>query len=138
MTETQRHWTIAKTKDGTREAAIEAAIARLGVKGISELMDRLLYMEEMLNGAIKAQITHNEKSQEGGQMRYPKMQRYEPARHNESVSIDVSSVTLRRGEFVQIRCDELVIEVRRDDNGVVGICSTQHMEIQTFEEVYGG
>ena len=59
----QQHWTIAKTKDGTREAKIAAAIERTGVKGISELVDRLLDMEEMFNGATQAQSASPEPEQ---------------------------------------------------------------------------
>jgi len=55
MTETQRHWTIAKTKDGTREAKIAAAIERMGVKGFTELVDRLLEMEEAIHKTNPAQ-----------------------------------------------------------------------------------
>ena len=57
----QRHWTIAKT--AAREAAIAAAIERTGVKGISELVDRLLDMEEMFNGATQAQSVDPEPAQ---------------------------------------------------------------------------
>ena len=59
----QLHWTIAKTKDGIREAKINAAIERTGVKGISELVDRLLDMEEMFNGATQAQSVDPEPAQ---------------------------------------------------------------------------
>jgi len=51
----QQHWTIAKTKDGTREAKIAAAIERMGVKGFTELVDRLLEMEEAIHKTNPAQ-----------------------------------------------------------------------------------
>ena len=60
--QSQRHWTIAKT--AAREAKIAAAIERTGVKGFTALVDRLLDMEEMFNGATQAQNAQNEKSQE--------------------------------------------------------------------------
>ena len=59
--QSQRHWTIAKT--AAREAKIAAAIKRTGVKGISELVDRLLDMEEMFNGATQAQSVGPEPAQ---------------------------------------------------------------------------
>jgi len=61
MTETQRHWTIAKTT--AREAKIAAAIERTGAKGFTALVDWLLDMEKMFNSATQAQSVDPEPAQ---------------------------------------------------------------------------
>jgi len=76
-------------------------------------------------------------SQEQPHEQPTKNQNYEPHKERISHEIKLSSITLRPGEFIHIFANGKSVEVLLDDDGVIGVCVSEGVAVNTFEENYG-
>lgn len=66
----------------------------------------------------------------------PQNQNYNSVKKHQSVTVDVGFLSLRHGEFIHIDAGGKAIEVRMDDDGNVGICVSDGVDVATLNEVY--
>ena len=67
----------------------------------------------------------------------PKEQKYEPHKERISHEITLSSITLRPSEFIHIFANGKSVEVLLDDDGAIGVCVSEGVAVNSFEEIYG-
>ena len=68
---------------------------------------------------------------------FPKKQEYTTHRENISQTINMSFVSLRKGEYIHIDVLGQAVEVKVDDDGRVGVCVSEGVAVSTFAEIYG-